>query len=49
MLEHADGPLGTFQIYERYHEKLRSADGWYAFTPYRNSRKPKLAIDCVFG
>jgi hypothetical protein len=30
---------GYFQIYERAHDQLLEADGWYAFAPYsRNGR-----------
>lgn len=26
---------GYFQIYQKYHEKLRRADGWYGFVVYK--------------
>ncbi len=32
---HADGQPGNFKIYDRYHEQLREASGWYVFAPYR--------------
>ncbi|WP_323677600.1 hypothetical protein [Halorubellus sp. PRR65] len=28
---------GSFQIYERAHDQLLEADGWYAFAPYSRS------------
>jgi len=35
MHRHADGQPGTFKLYDQYHEKLRSVDGWYVFGVYR--------------
>ena len=35
MRRHADGQPGNFKIYEEYHARLREADGWYLFAPYR--------------
>jgi len=35
MHRHADGHPGTFKLYDQYHEKLRAANGWYVFAPYR--------------
>ena len=29
---------GYFQIYRKYHEKLRDAGGWYGFVVYREHR-----------
>ena len=33
--KHADGNPGNFKIYKRYHSKLQSQGGWYAFAVYR--------------
>lgn len=35
MRQHADGQLGTFKLYDQYHDRLRAANGWYVFAPYR--------------
>ncbi|MEA5386203.1 hypothetical protein VB779_03185 [Haloarculaceae archaeon H-GB11] len=35
MHRHADGQEGTFKLYDRYHDRLREANGWYAFVIYR--------------
>jgi len=35
MYEHADGQPGNFKVYDKYHQKLRRANGWYVFVPYR--------------
>jgi hypothetical protein len=35
MHRHADGQPGTFKLYDQYHEKLRTANGWYVFGVYR--------------
>jgi len=35
MHRHADGQPGTFKLYDQYHERLREANGWYVFAPYR--------------
>ncbi|GAA3871981.1 hypothetical protein [Haloarcula argentinensis] len=35
MHRHADGRPGTFKIYDRYHKKLRTVNGWYIFGVYR--------------
>jgi len=35
MHRHADGQPGTFKLYDRYHQRLRAADGWYVFGVYR--------------
>lgn len=35
MHRHRDGQPGTFKLYDRYHDKLRAANGWYVFAVYR--------------
>ncbi|WP_442905124.1 hypothetical protein [Haloarcula sp. CGMCC 1.6347] len=35
MHRHSDGQPGTFKLYDQYHEKLRSVNGWYVFGVYR--------------
>ena len=35
MHRHADGQPGTFKLYDQYHERLRTANGWYVFGVYR--------------
>jgi hypothetical protein len=35
MHRHTDCQPGTFKLSDRYHEKLRSANGWYVFGVYR--------------
>ena len=35
MHRHSDGQPGTFKLYDRYHNKLRAASGWYVFAVYR--------------
>lgn len=35
MHRHSNGHPGTFKLYDQYHEKLRSANGWYVFGVYR--------------
>ncbi|MDG5778996.1 hypothetical protein VB773_01055 [Haloarculaceae archaeon H-GB2-1] len=35
MYRHANGQEGTFKLYDRYHDRLREANGWYVFVVYR--------------
>lgn len=35
MRRHADGQLGNFKLYSKYHRKLRRSNGWYVFAVYR--------------
>lgn len=34
-IKSADSSTGYFQIYQKYHEKIRQANGWYAFVVYK--------------
>lgn len=35
MHRHADGQPGNFKVYDKYHQTLRKANGWYLFIVYR--------------
>lgn len=47
MHRHADGQPGTFKLYDQYHERLRSANGWYVFAPYRVRGQGVEVLDWV--